>query len=100
MTTESRTRPPLSKPAWVILGLHGVAALVFVVVALIQSNDPGWATLQRIVALFMFALWGGGIVLMGVIARYVISSGWGRLVLLLAGPFIGLAFLIGSQYVG
>lgn len=99
MTTETRTRPPLSRSNQVILGLHGLAALVFSVVGFVQSNDPGWADLQRILVLFMFALWAGGIVLMAVIARYVLTRTWSRNVLLLAGPFVGLAILIGRSYV-
>jgi len=98
MTAVTRTRPPLSTSNRVILGLHGAAALAFTVVGLIQAHDPGWANLQRIVILFMFALWAGGIVLMGVIARVAMSNNLGRNVLLLAGPFIGLAALVMRSY--
>jgi hypothetical protein len=102
MTTHTHspkcTRPPLSRTDRVILGLHGFAATGLAIAGIMGSTDPDWADLQRSIVLFLYAVWVGGIALKGVIARCTMSSRWGRLGLLTAGPFIGLALLAGRGF--
>ncbi len=96
----ARPRPPLSRVDQAILALHGIVACVLGTAAFLGADDPEFGSLQRIVVVMIIGLWLGGIVLMGVITRYVIRSRWGRITLLLFGPFVGIALLIGSTHLG
>ncbi|NNF64888.1 MAG: hypothetical protein HKN07_11615 [Acidimicrobiia bacterium] len=93
-------RPPLSTVDRTILALHGIVATVLGIISFASATDPGFGSLQRIVIVMLVGLWIGGVVLMGVIARYAISSVAGRIALLLVGPFIGIALLMGRSYLG
>lgn len=100
MSTETVTKPakrPFSTADRALLALHVLAVVVFVIYGWFTANDPGWATLQRIVILMMAGLWAGGIAFIGLISR-MIDNKWGRWAILLGGPFIGLAVLILQQY--
>ena len=100
-TAPTRTpRPPLSTVDRTILALHVLVATVLGVISFASATDPGFGDLQRVVVVMLFALWIGGVALMGVIARYAISSVWGRVALLVFGPFIGIALLMGRSQIG
>jgi hypothetical protein len=74
-----------------ILAVHLLLAIVFGVYGLVDASDA--ASLQRLVVLILLALWVGGIVIMGVVARFI-SIRWLRTMVLLVGPFLGIAVLV------
>lgn len=91
-----RPRRPLSRLDRAILGLHGAVAGVIGVVGFLQANDPDWGGLQRLAIVMLIGLWAGGIVAMAAIARLV-SNQWARAAILFAGPFLGIAAVIGRS---
>jgi len=97
-TTEPHRRP-FSIIDRGILILHSVVAGGIGIVAFIGASDPDFGDLQRIVIVMLIGLWGLGIFAIGFFARLV-SKVWARIVLLLAGPFIGIAFVFGRSMLG
>ncbi len=95
MDTLATPRPPLTTIDKAILTLHGLTAAVVGVIALFSVTDPEFGGLQRIVIVMMIGMWAGGILVMAAIAR-LFSRESVRVAILLAGPFIGIVFLIGS----
>ncbi len=91
-STPDRPRRPLSRIDLGILGLHVLAALTVGVIGFFDVSE-GWETLQRIVVGMMVALWFGGILAMGYLAR-IIYNPWLRMAILLGGPLIGIAALV------
>lgn len=97
MTTISKTtRRYLSNLDLGILALH-CSALVVVGLFAFGDLDPNWAGLQIAVIVMMLGLWAGGIVVTALIAR-VLTKPWARAAILLAGPFVGLAVLVGTSW--
>lgn len=97
-TPSQRPRRPLSRVDRAILVLHGLVAAAFGVVGFVDV-DPDWAGLQRTLIVMLVGLWAGGIVATAVIARLV-TNAWIRTAVLLAGPFAGIAVLVGSTVFG
>ncbi|NNL14555.1 MAG: hypothetical protein HKO82_12825 [Acidimicrobiia bacterium] len=92
-------RRPLSRLDRAIIALHGVVAVVFGIIGFLEADDPGWRDLQRFVIVMLVGLWVSGIVVVGVLARLV-GNQVVRAVLLLAGPLLGIALLIGASTIG
>lgn len=82
----------LSRFDLVLLASHVVGALVVGVLGFLDV-DPDWAGLQRIAILMIIGFWLGGVLLMYAFARRVATQ-WIRSVILLIGPFIGLAVIV------
>jgi hypothetical protein len=95
MNTLATPRPPLTTIDRAILTLHGLTAAVVGVIAVFSVNGPEFGGLQRIVIVMMIGLWAGGIMVMAVIAR-LFSREWVRVAILVAGPFIGIVFVVGT----
>lgn len=98
-TTTGRHHRSLSTIDRTILSVHGLAAAVVGIVGLIGANDPSWGDLQRFVIVMLIGMWVAGIVVMGLVARFVPNQ-WARTVILLAGPFIGIALVLGMSRLG
>ena len=98
-TTAREPRRPLSNVDRAILALHALVAGVVGVIAFVGANDPGWGDLQRLVVVMLISLWAAGIVAMAVLARMV-NNRWGRTLILLAGPFVGIAAVFGRTMLG
>ena len=86
-------RPSLSRLDQTILLAHVLVAAAAGIVAFIGANDPEFGSLQRVVVVLLIGLWAGGILAMAVLAR-LIPNQWGRALLLVAGPFIGIVLLV------
>ncbi len=100
MTTSSeKQRRTLSTFDRSILALHGLVAGVVGTVGILGANDPGWGDLQRLVVVMLIGLWVAGIVVVGLIAR-LFTNKWARAVILLAGPFTGIALVFGRSMLG
>ncbi|MEZ5175616.1 MAG: hypothetical protein R2823_05360 [Acidimicrobiia bacterium] len=92
-------RSRLTKLDKSILVLQVGVATTFGIVGFVQTNDPDWGSLQRLVILFMLGLWFGGIAGSAAIALRF-ASPVVRAVILIVGPFLGLLILVGWSYLG
>ncbi|MCB1246744.1 MAG: hypothetical protein KDB69_05735 [Acidimicrobiia bacterium] len=80
-----KRRPFSTAERWLIIG-QVVIAVVLGVIAFIDSNDPDWGGLVRLVVLMMLVLWLGAIALTAVIAWYL-QSPVARVLALVFLPF-------------
>ena len=72
---------------------------MFGIIGFLEADDPGWRDVQRLVIVMLVGLWVSGIVVVGVFARLV-GNQVVRAALLLAGPLLGIALLIGASTIG
>jgi hypothetical protein len=98
-TTTKRRRMPLTRLDKGLLGLHVVGAIVVGIVGFLGANDPEFGDLQRIVLAMLVGLWAAGIVVMAFVVR-LIPTQWGRVIVLLGGPFIFALIFFGRYTLG
>jgi hypothetical protein len=97
--TDKPRRMPLTRLDRALLGLHIVGAIVIGVMGFLGANDPEFGDLQRIVMAMLIGLWGVGILIVALIVR-VIPNQWGRVLVLLGGPFVLILLFFGRPMLG
>ncbi len=99
-TATAKSHPSLSMTERVVIGLHALAALGVGIAGLLGATDSGWVDLQRIATVLLVGGWIVGIVVTGLVVRYLLSNRWARLALLVAGPFLGIAAVVAIVRIG
>ncbi len=93
MSTHRQTQR-LSKSERVIVGIHLAIAAVFAILGLVGARDPGWADLQRFVVILFVGVWLLGVLIVGVLTRFV-DNQRSRYLILLSGPVLAIVLVLG-----
>ncbi len=74
--------------------IHLLIALAFGIAGLLGATDPGWGDLQRLVVVLFVGVWLFGVLVMGVLTRFV-DNQRARYLILLTGPVLAIVLVLG-----
>lgn len=74
--------------------IHLLIALAFGIVGLFGATDPEWGDLQRFVVMVFVGLWLFGVLVVGVLTRFVVNQR-ARYLILLTGPVLAIVLVLG-----